>query len=194
MIEAFYGRAGIASGIVVDQLGSFLAMSTVGVIVAGLHSAGRPGAMEIARRIATFPPFIALICALLLQPVHYAPWFSDVLQRLGETLAPLALFSVGYQLRLGHLAEHGRKLAIGLGFKLLLAPLLMFLLYVPLLGAHGLSIQVTLFEAAMPPMITAAILASEHDLDPPLATLMVAVGLLLSFVTLSAWWWVLRGV
>ena len=46
----------------------------------------------------------------------------------------------------------------------------------------------------MPPMITAAIIASEHDLDPELATLMVAVGLLVFFVTLGGWWWVLQGV
>jgi hypothetical protein len=46
----------------------------------------------------------------------------------------------------------------------------------------------------MPPMITAAIIASEHDLDPPLVNLMVAIGLIISFITLSAWWWILRGV
>jgi predicted permease len=43
-------------------------------------------------------------------------------------------------------------------------------------------------------MITVAIVASEHDLDPPLANLMVAIGLILSFITLSACWWMLRGV
>jgi malate permease and related proteins len=63
-----------------------------------------------------------------------------------------------------------------------------------LFGAHGQVIQITLFEAAMPPMITAAILATEHDLDPPLATLMVAVGLMASFATLTAWWWLMRWV
>ena len=41
---------------------------------------------------------------------------------------------------------------------------------------------------------TAAIVASEHDLDPPLANLMVAVGLILSFFTLSAWWYLWRAV
>ncbi|HCJ51694.1 MAG TPA: transporter, partial [Gallionella sp.] len=116
------------------------------------------------------------------------------LKRLGDTLAPLALLSVGLQLRLGHVAEHKRNLALGLGFKLILAPLAIFLLYVPLLGASGQAIQVTLFEAAMPPMITAAIVATEHDLDPPLANLMVAVGLILSFFTLTAWWWMMRGI
>jgi predicted permease len=51
-----------------------------------------------------------------------------------------------------------------------------------------------LFEAAMPPMITAAIVATEHDLDPALANVMVAVGIILSFLTLSAWWFFWRTV
>jgi predicted permease len=194
MIEAYYGHEQVGTGIIVDQLGSFLALSTLGITVAGLYSSGRPTVTEIVKRIVLFPPFIALVAALLLIPVNYPEWLVSVLQRLGNTLAPLALLSVGFQLRLGHIAGNARNLAIGLGFKLLLAPLLLFLLYVPLLGAHGEAIQVTLFESAMPPMIAAAILASEHDLDPPLATLMIAVGLVLSFFTLGGWWYVLRGV
>ena len=194
MIEAYYGHEGVASGIIVDQLGSFLVLSTLGITVAGLYASGRPAAGEIARRVVLFPPFIALVISLSLIPVEYAPWFTALLKRLGDTLAPLALLSVGFQLRLGHLAGNGRNLALGLGFKLLLAPLVIYLLYVPLFGAHGQAIQVTLFDAAMPPMITAAIIASEHDLDPELATLMVAVGLVISFVTLSGWWWMLQTV
>lgn len=194
MIEAYYGQQAIASGIIVDQLGSFLALSTLGLVVAGLYSSGRPTPGGIARRIVLFPPFIALVVSLLLIPVEYAPWFIVLLKRLGDTLAPLALLSVGFQLRFGHLAGNGRNLSIGLGFKLLLAPLLIYLLYVPLLGAHGQSVQVALFEAAMPPMITAAIIAAEHELDPQLAALMVAVGLVISFVTLSGWWWGLQAI
>ena len=194
MVEAYFGTGGLGTAIVVDQLGSFLALSVLGITVAGLYSSGRPTAADIARRIALFPPFIALIIALLLIPVEYADWFAVLLKRLGDTLAPLALLSVGMQLRMGHIAEHKRNLALGLGFKLLLAPLAIWLLYVQLLGAHGLAIQVTIFEAAMPSMIVASIVASEHDLDPQLANLMVAVGLILSFITLSAWWLLLRTI
>lgn len=194
MVEAFYGQAGLSTAIIADQLGSFFALSVLGITVAGIYSSGRPTAAEIVKRIALFPPFISLCIALLLIPVEYAEWFSVLLRRLGDTLAPLALLSVGMQLRLGHIAEHKRNLALGLGFKLFLAPLAVWLLYVQMLGAHGLSMQVTLFEAAMPPMITAAIVASEHDLDPPLANLMVAVGLILSFITLSGWWYFLGKV
>ena len=194
MIEAYYGHQGLASGIIVDQLGSFLVLSTLGITFAGIYSSGRPGFGEMAMRVLRFPPFIALLIALLLIPMSYPDWLSVILKRMGDTLAPLALLSVGFQLRLGHLKGNGVKLAIGLGFKLVLVPLVIFLLYVPLFGAHGQAIQITLFESAMPPMITAAILAAEHDLDPPFATLMVAVGLVISFVTLTAWWWLMRGV
>jgi len=194
MVEAFYGKEGLATAIIADQLGSFFALSILGITVAGIYSSGRPTVVQIVKRIALFPPFISLLIALLLIPIDYADWFSMLLKRLGDTLAPLALLSVGLQLRLGHIAEHKRNLAIGLGFKLVLAPFLIYLLYVQLLGAHGQAMQVTLFEAAMPPMITAAIVANEHELDPPLANLMVAVGLILSFFTLTAWWYLLRTV
>jgi predicted permease len=194
MVEAYFGTAGLGTAIIADQLGSFFALSVLGITVAGIYSSGRPTAAEIVKRIASFPPFIALAIALLLIPVEYADWFTVLLKRLGDTLAPLALLSVGMQLRLGHVAEHKRNLALGLAFKLMLAPLAIWLLYVQIIGAQGLPIQVTVFEAAMPSMITAAIVANEHDLDPELSNLMVAVGLILSFITLSAWWYLLRAV
>jgi len=194
MVEAFYGKEGLSTAIIADQLGSFFVLSILGITVAGIYSSGRPTVAQISKRIVLFPPFIALTVALLLIPVTYADWFVILLKRLGDTLAPLALVSVGLQLRLGHLAEHKRNLALGLFFKLALAPLVIYMLYVQLLGAQGQAIQVTIFEAAMPPMITAAIVAAEHDLDPPLANLMVAIGLILSFITLSVCWWTLRGV
>ncbi len=194
MIETFYGKEGLATGIIADQLGSFLVLSTLGILTANLYSSGSATAGTLIRKIVLFPPFIALLVALALIPIPYPEWLITVLKRLGDTLAPLALVSVGFQLHLGHLSGNGRNLAAGLAFKLLLAPLVLYMVYVELMGASGTVIQVTLFEAAMPPMITAGIIASEHDLDPQLANLMVAVGLLLSFFTLTGWWWVMRAV
>lgn len=194
MIEAYYGPQGLSTGILIDQTGSFMVLSTLAIIVAGMYSTGRPTAASIVRNILKFPPFIALVVALLLLPMEYPIWLNSVLKRLGDTLAPMALLSVGLQLRLGHLSGNCCSLSIGLAFKLILAPLLLYLIYVPLFGAHGQTIQITLFEAAMPPMITASIIAQEHDLDPELSTLMVAVGLPLSFLTLSIWWWLLQGI
>jgi predicted permease len=194
MIEAYYGQQGIPTGILIDQAGSFLVLSTLGIVVAGFYSSSQPSAASIIKNILRFPPFIALVLALILMPMTYPEWLSAVLKRLGDTLAPLALLSVGLQLQLGKLRGNCCSLVMGLTFKLLLAPLFFYVLYFQILGAHGPAIQVTLFEAAMPPMITAAILATEKNIEPELATLMVAVGLPLSFITLSGWWWVLQGV
>ena len=68
IIEACYGQQGIASGSVVDELGSFLVLSTLGITVAGIYSSGRPAAAEIGRRIMLFPPFIALSIAVVVYP------------------------------------------------------------------------------------------------------------------------------
>jgi malate permease and related proteins len=191
MVEAFYGQTGITTAIVADLLGSFFVLSILGISVAGIYSAERPSAALIVKRIVVFPPFIALLLALLLIPSSYPDWLTQLLQRLGDTLAPLALLSVGLQLRLGDFSSAKRNVLLGLCFKLLLAPLAIYVLYVQLLGAHGQAMQVTIFEAAMPPMITAAILVKEHHLDAKLANLMVAIGLVISFVSLSSWYQIL---
>jgi len=194
MIEAFYGASGLAVGILIDQLGTYMVLSTAGIAIAALYSSGTISSREVAKRIATFPPFIALIAALLLLPFEYPQWLSDVFRRLADTLVPLALVSVGCQLRLDQLTGRKMPLFVGLGFKLIIGPLVLMLLYVQLLGARGDVVQITLFESAMGPQIGAAIVAIQHGLNPPLITLLVGIGILLSFLTLPMWWYVLQGV
>lgn len=82
----------------------------------------------------------------------------------------------------------------GLSYKLIFGPALIFVLFIGLLGLNGSAIRVTIFEAPMAPMIGAGIVAMEHKLDPPLVTLMVGIGIPLSFLTLPVWWYVLRGI
>jgi len=98
---------------------------------------------------------------------------------------------VGLQLRLATFRGRLSQLALGLGFKLLLAPLLLALLYLELLGQNGIVARVTLFESAMGPQIGGAIVATQYGLDPPLVTLMVGVGSIVAFLTLPMWWYVL---
>jgi predicted permease len=188
MIEAFYGGQDLSTGILIDQLGSYLVLSTFGIVVACMFSAGAVSGREIARRIVTFPPLIALVLAFLLMPVTYPPWAVSLLHRLGDTLAPMALVSVGLQLRLDQVAGHGVALGVGLGFKLVLGPLLIALIYVVLLSGSGETTRVTVFESAMGPMIGGSIVAIQYGLSPPLTTLMVGIGIALSFVTLPLWY------
>jgi predicted permease len=192
MIETFYGRNGIAIGILIDQLGTYLVLSTLGIVIASTYSAGANSAGDILKRVFTFPPLLALLLALGLMHVEYPHWVDDVLRRLGDMLSPLALVSIGLQLRLDQLRGNKSPLVLGLSFKLLLAPLLLAILYIGVMRVSGEVIRITLFEAAMGPQIGGAIVAIQHGLNPPLITLMVGIRIVLSFLTLPAWWYALQ--
>jgi len=138
-----------------------------------------------------FPPFQALCVAAVVAHTGMPGSFLDVLDRLASTLVPLALISVGFQLRLDEFKGQMQPLAAGLAFKLILGPAL---IAVPVLGVFALAgpvAEVAIFEAAMGPQIGGAIVAMQHGLNPRLVTLMVGVGIPLSLLTASAWFWII---
>jgi predicted permease len=188
MIEALHGREGLGLGLLIDQLGSYLALSTLGVAAAACYgAAGRVGAREMARRVLTFPPVIALAAALLLRPLPLPPALDVALARIGDTLAPLALLSVGMQLRVDALREHARALALGLSYKLVLAPALVVGALWLADAVPSTASSVSVIEAAMPPMIGAGIVAAQANLAPRLVSMMVGVGIPLGLVTSCLW-------
>jgi hypothetical protein len=190
MIEALHGRDGLGLGLVVDQLGSYLALSTLGVATAAFYACEGPiGARVMARKVATFPPFVALVAALLLSPVPFPPVLDDVLARIGDTIAPLALLSVGMQLRFDAVRENARLLCLGLGYKLLVCPALVIALHVAMEATSGMPARVSVIGAAMPPMIGAAVIASQCNLAPRLVSMMVGLGIPLGLSTAPAWFW-----
>lgn len=194
MIEAYYGREQIGIGIIADQLGSFMVLSTLGILTATLYSSGEVSIRQMSRKIIMFPPFQALMLALALRAVEFPAWSTVILEKLGSTLTPLALVSVGFQLNFCGLRSVARPLCAGLAYKLLFGPALICLLYLVLLGSHDLTTRVTIFEAAMAPMITAGIIAIDHNLSPQLVSMMLGVGIPLSFLTLHGWYLFLAGV
>ncbi len=188
MIESLHGRDGLGLGLLIDQLGSYLALSTVGVLLATAYAAEeRITLRAMVRKVATFPPFIALVAALLLRPLPFPPALDAVLGRLGDLLAPLALLSVGLQLRFGAIASQARLLCLGLGYKLVACPALV----VAVLWLDGAvldtSTRVSVIEAAMPPMIGAGIVAAQARLNAPLVSTLIGVGIPLGLVTATAW-------
>jgi len=188
MIETFYGPEFLGLGILIDQLGSYFVLCTLGILVASLHSSSQGfNPKSVIRKIVLFVPLQAFVLALLLTPFEYPIWLDDLLKRLGTTLVPIALVSVGYQLQLSHVRGKMQPLIVGLLYKLVVGPALILLLFVGM-RAQGQILSVTVFEAAMGPMIGASIVAMDHELDPPLVTMMVGIGIPLSFLTVPAWW------
>ncbi len=190
MIESLHGREGMALGLLIDQLGSYLALSTVGLLVATTYSAeGRVAPVAMLRRVMTFPPFIALVLAVALMPVPFAPEVKTALARIGDTLAPLALISVGLQLRFDALREHLRPLCLGLGYKLFACPALVVVVLLVLDAAPDMARHVSVIEASMPPMIGAGIVAAQANLAPRLVSMMIGVGIPVGLLTAAGWHW-----
>jgi len=67
-------------------------------------------------------------------------------------------------------------------------------LYHFILKHNGLDNDVSIMEAAMAPMITGAIVASNYGLKPKLSSMMVGVGIPISLITTAIWYFILRAV
>lgn len=188
MIATFAGSQWLGLGIVIDLLGSYLALSTLGLVVATVASTGRMNWRAVVLRIATFPPFFAIIIAFVTNHLERPEWLTQTIDSLANTLTPVALAAVGYALRVDRIAGRIGALLVGLGFRLLLAPLAILVAYVAVSRASDPVAQVAMLEMAMPPMLGASIIAIDHDLEPDLVALLIGLGVPLSIASALAWW------
>lgn len=193
IIEALFGKKGLETAVLVDQPGTFVVVSTLGVFTAAFYSKGSPNALGIFKKIILFPPFIMFVMACLMNIFDYnlGENIESALLKIGSLVTPLALLSVGLQLTFDRKSQHWKFLRLGLFFKLLLIPLVIFVLYVFIFNQHSEVIKITIMETAMAPMITGAILASTYGLKPKLSSMMIGFGIPISFVTLAFWYFIL---
>ncbi|MHB1050713.1 MAG: AEC family transporter [Bacteroidota bacterium] len=193
LTQAYLGEEGLRIAVMCDQM-TFVTLSTFGVVTA-MHATHNTNVAPfvLLKRIVLFPPFLGFVAAVVLpQFVDISP-LDPLFEKLSVTLVPLALFSVGLQIRFSGWKNDTRLLTYGLAYKLFVAPLLILLVAL-IAGLEGIAAQTSVFEASMPPMITAAILASEYRLNPQLANTIVSLGILLSLLTSLFWWVVVNKV
>ncbi len=192
LTQAYFGDAGLRIAVICDQI-SFIALSTLGVMTALNASHGADAGKKAMIRIVRFPPFLAFIAALILPRFVDYTLLNPLLTKLAGTLVPIALFSVGLQIHFSEWRRELPALSLGLVYKLLVAPA--FVLCAALLfQLKGIIAQASIFEAAMAPMVTSAILAAEHRLNPRLSNLMISAGILVSMATTGLWYLILRTI
>ena len=192
LTRALIGEHALPYAVIYDQFGAFLILSTFGLWVLARYGGSipdgrpRPTARDMLLRVLKFPPLWALIIGFTMMPAEPPHWIAGALQRLSDALLPLAMLTIGLSVKLALPRDELKPLATGLVLKLAVMPALALLL-VPLLGLHGDMARTTVFESAMPSMVTAGALAISHNLAPRLAAAMVGYGLLLSLLTLPLW-------
>ncbi len=203
-VEAFYGTEGLPFAVIYDQTGSFLALALISSSIAVHYSTigasldSAPPRATMQQRVAkllVFPPVIALILALFLMAfgigkTEYPRIIQPLLENLAATLIPVVMIAVGLQLRLRIASNHIAPFFIALSIKLVALPLVALAAFM-LLGVNSLAAQVSVLEAAMPPMITGGAIAIGAGLKPRLVAAIVGYGVLIGMVTLPIMAWLI---
>lgn len=182
VIEALYGKQYIPVAVIIDQMGTFLLVALVVIPLVDFLRIGEFSLRVATRNLLLFPPFVALLLAFVFQWLRPAEIVYGVAERISETLAPLALVSVGLQWQPGTIKNFRKELAMGLTYKLIVAPIIIYAFYAAAKYNADLR-KVVVLEAAMGPMITGGIIAMQKNLNPPLVAAMLSVGIPLSLVT-----------
>ena len=191
IFELLFGKEGLKMGVLMSQAGSFLVCGTLGLMTASYYSSSEPSLKNMVKSMFLFPPFVAFCLAITLNisGVHFPVFISDLLQKLGSPFSVLALVSIGLQIKFNRETLTQKPLLIGLFFKLFIAPLIIFLLYLILLDQKNWLAKMSVVGAGLGSMNTATIIAINHRLNPPLASLMVGIGIPISIITSLIWYY-----
>jgi predicted permease len=183
MVTSYLGNGALPYIVIYDQIGTFLALATYGTLIVSLYTNSNGFSIrDIVRKVITFPPFIALVFALLVGDFKYPSAIIKTFEMLSATIVPLALVSVGLQLQLKLPNGTLKPFSVALITKLLFAPLVAVLVC-KIFGFSGFAVDVSILESAMGPMITAGVVASMAGLAPRLSASIVGYGILFSFVS-----------
>lgn len=181
--EELFGTDAIAYAVIYDQLGSgitFILYSSF--LIPFLQGREGRSIKEVLKGLVIFPPFIALTLGFILNGVEFIPEIKKVLEGLSATLVPCAIISVGYQLRLRLPREVVAQMSVGLFVKLLGLPLIA-LGIIKAFKLSGVSVDASLLQSGMPPMITGGVLAIVNKMDEKLTVGLVGYGLIFSFLS-----------
>jgi len=183
IINAYIGNESLPFIIVYDQIGTFLALSTYGTFIVAFYAhKTKVNLSMIVTKVVIFPPFISLVVTVMISGHIFASETISFLETLASLIVPLALLAVGLQLQFKLPRHELQAFSLSLLIKLIIAPTVA-IITAYIFDWEGLATDVSIMEAGMPPMITAAAMASMVGLAPRLCSAIVGYGILLSFAT-----------
>jgi predicted permease len=194
LIEMLRHKEALPFAALSDQLGCSIALAIGGITIAAIYGGGKPQPSVIARRVLLFPPFLALVAGVIIgafggwhpdgvsQPDGWRAIAESFVARIGATLTPVALFSIGLNFKLRMSRERFGAASLALGWKLAIAPAFVFAL-ATLVGAKGLILAVAVLQAGMAPMASVPILCQQYNLETEVANAALGAGLAISLLT-----------
>lgn len=180
---AYYGQQGLEYAIIYDNVGSFLAVSSVGFLILS-------GRLDL-RGLFLFPPFLGLVMGFALRGYALPEQVWRFVDFSASSLLPVVLFSLGLSLNFAFVLKEKRLLAFAVCTKMFLVPGLAVLLLMPL-PLEPVAYKVSVLESSMPTMVTASALVLKYGLNHHLAFASSGLGVVVSFFSVPLWVFVLE--
>ena len=169
---SYFGQEGLQIAIIYDNLGSFLMVSFLGVMVAS----GKPDLKEVL----LFPPFLGLVFGFVFKGIPLHPSLDKALDFVAHSTLPVVLFALGLSLSLSGIRDNLKFSLLAILIKVSVSVLAVYLVG-RFMELSPVAFKVSLLESAMPPMMFSAVLALRYNLNPNLAFASVGLGMVLSF-------------
>ena len=194
LLTGLYGEGAAQYVLLYDLLATTPMIWIAGVAIASSYGNSEKFSIKQSlKTIAELPPIWALVLGFA---VNFAAWklpdfLVKTLDLMSMPIVPMMIFSVGLALTVPKLKQTVTAIP-AIIIKLCVIPAIAFAIAL-LLGMDGLALKSSVMEAAMPTMVLTLVIASQYKLDHTLAALMIALTTALSFISLPAISFFLKG-
>lgn len=167
----------------------FFALVPIMMAATGNEKKGALGTtLFILHRVFTHPFIIATLLGVVAAWAHWtAPAAIDrTLEFLKNAAAPCALFALGVTVALRPFTETPREVPLLIAIKLLVHPLLIWLLLAMLGGFNPVWVYTAVLMASLPPALNAFVMARQYNVYIEQSSNAVLIGTIASVLTVTA--------
>ncbi|HEY5305932.1 MAG TPA: AEC family transporter [Pseudolabrys sp.] len=151
-------------------------------------------AVQVIKRIVLHPLIVASALGVISAALHFQPpvALDRLMQFLQNAAAPCALFTLGVTVALRPLKKMPWEVPFLTAVKLVLHPVLVFLLLSLFGPFEQIWVYTAVLMAALPPALNVFVFARQYDVWVEQASSAVLIGTLVSVVTLTSVMWMVK--
>ncbi|CZE48811.1 AEC family transporter [Campylobacter geochelonis] len=181
--SAILGDEMVENIVFYDQAITAIPVSIIAPIAISFAGVSERKFLNTIKQIFKFPPFLALILALILKSISIPELFFAPLHLIGNSIVPIALFSIGVGLSFNSIKTSWKPSLVAIFAKMILMPILFFA-FLKLLKLDTHETTLGLILSSMPTAVIVSAIIMKANLNTNLAISATAMGHFVMFITL----------
>ncbi|NVJ52945.1 MAG: AEC family transporter [Campylobacteraceae bacterium] len=190
-IDTFYGQDYVVYALIYDLFGSFLLLVSLGMIIINWGSGQHVNFRGIVKSVIFFPPIIMFFLTVFAKNFEMPQFVMNTMETIGATLVPIAMIAIGMKLELKNIFYKLNVVTAAIVIKMFIVPVIVLFAFSIFYTLDDTWSKTTILEVAMPPMTMAVVLAIKGGLDERLAINALVIGVLLSLLTVTGFYYYL---